>query len=83
MKAHIGDFVEPLPHLAVEVRQIGERAQGPEIGTKIGDAPFFNFSFFPPGSGITSPGVKAVLAGEGEEARVEAHQAPIVLGHGG
>ena len=74
--------VEPLPHLPIHVREIGEGAQRPEVGTEIGDA-LFHLAFFPARAGITGTRVKVVLAGEGEEARLEAHQTAIVFGDGG
>ena len=39
--------------------------------------------FSQPGAGITGTRVKVVFAGEGEEARLEAHQTAIVFGDGG
>ena len=71
MNSSIGDFLEPLPHLVVHVGQIGEGAQGPETGAQVGDAGL-NLSLFPSRTGITGSGIEAILAGEGEEARIEA-----------
>ena len=48
VKALVGDFVPPLAGLAVDVGQVGERAQGPEIAADISDV-FFDFPFLPGG----------------------------------
>jgi hypothetical protein len=83
MQALIGDFGQPLPRLAVHIVQIGELAQRPEVLADVSDAAAFHFSFFPAAGRIAGPRVKVVFAGEGQEARIEAHQAAIMFGDGG
>ena len=80
MEPLIGDFLQPLPGLAVHIGQIGEAAQRPEIMTEIADAGFFHFAFFPGGARIAGSRIEVVLAGKSQEARVEANQTAVVLG---
>src|SRR3982750_3600805 len=77
----VGDFVQPLAHLAVHVRQIGERAQRPEVAPKISDSAF-DLSLFPSRCDVTGPREEAVFASESEEARMESNQIAVVLRHG-
>ena len=46
MRALVGDFFQPLARLRVDIRQIGEGAQRPEVLAHISDGAF-DFSFFP------------------------------------
>jgi hypothetical protein len=82
MEAHVGDFSLPLSRLAVHIVQVGELAQRPEILAHVSDAAAFHLSFFPATSLIAGPRDKVVFAGEGQETRMEAHQAAIMFGYG-
>lgn len=55
----------------------------PEVWAHIADAPAFYLALLPAGSGITGTRIEIILAGEGQEARVEADQSAVVFGHGG
>src|SRR5664280_168122 len=83
MEAHVGDLGQPLSRLAVHIVQIGELAQRPEILAHVSDAAAFHFSFFPTTSLIAGTRDEVKFAGEGQETRVEAHQAAIMFGYGG
>ena len=82
MEALIGNLGQPLSRLAVHIVQVGELAQRPEILAHVSDAAAFHFSFFPATGRIAGPRDEVVFAGEGQETRVEAHQAAIMFGHG-
>jgi hypothetical protein len=43
----VGDFLQPLPHLAIHVSQVGEGAQRPEVLAQVSDAGALDFAFFP------------------------------------
>ena len=75
----VGDFRQPLPHLAIYVMQISELAQRPETLACIADGPL-HFSFFPTGRQVAGLGVKGVFASKGEKAWKEADETAIVLG---
>ena len=77
----IGNFSEPLPHLAVDVMQIGELAQGPEILPEVPDSAF-DFSFFPAAGGIAGMREETIFAGEAQESREKTDEASIVFGNG-
>src|SRR5260370_827080 len=77
----VGDFVQPLAHLAIHVRQIGERAQRPEVAPKISDSAF-DLSLFPGRCHVTGTREETVFASKSEEARMESNQIAIVLRHG-
>src|ERR1035438_7691018 len=83
MEAHLGALGQPLSSLAVHIVQVGEFAQRPELLAPLSDASAFHFPLSPAGSRIASPRDEVVFAGERQEARVEAHQAAIMFGHGG
>jgi hypothetical protein len=83
MQARIGDLLQPLPHLAIDIRQVGELAEGPEVLANVGYPAALHFTFLPARRRITGPGIKAVFAGESQEARVEADQGSHVFGDGG
>src|ERR1041385_7097458 len=78
----VGDFVQPLAHLAVHVRQIGERAPRAEVAPKISDSAF-DLSLFPGRRYVTGTREEAIFTSESQEARMESNQVAIVLSHGG
>ena len=82
MEALVGNLGQPLSRLAVHIVQVGELAQRPEILAHVSDAAAFHFPFFPAAGRIAGPRDEVVFAGEGQETRVEAHQAAIMFGHG-
>src|SRR5260370_15616560 len=82
MTALVGNFVEPLARLRVDVGSIGERAQWPEVGSGITDGSLY-FSFFPRRSHMTSAGKEAIFASEGQKTRMETHQVAVMFGDGG
>src|SRR5215831_3628102 len=67
--------------LAVDIGQIGKGSQGPEVLAKIADAAALDFTFFPGRRYMASTRVKVVLTGEGQKARVEAHQGAFMFGY--
>src|SRR5579883_3120685 len=77
----VGDFVQPLAHLAIHVRQIGERTQRPEVAPEITDSAF-DLSFFPGCRYMTGTREEAIFTSESQEAGMESNQVAIVLGHG-
>jgi len=78
----MGDFGKPLPGLAVHVVPIRELPQGPEGLTCIPDGAL-DLPFFPAGRRVAGFRKKAILAGEGQQARQKADQTAIVFGDGG
>ena len=83
MQALVSDFLQPLPRLTIDIGQVRELAEGPEVLTNVPHAPALHFTFFPAGAGITGPWKEAVLAGKGQEARMKADQGTVVLRHSG
>src|SRR6516164_2205858 len=83
MQTLIGDFGEPLTCLAIDIVQIGEGAQRPEVLANVADAAALHFSFLPTRGRIAGAWNEAELTREGEEARLKPHQPPIVFGDGG
>jgi hypothetical protein len=76
----VGHFLQPLPRLAIDIGEVSELAEGPEVLTNIPDAPAFDFSFLPAGGRIAGSWVKITLASKGQEAWIEADQGTDVLG---
>src|SRR5579871_4393918 len=77
----VGNFVQPLAHLAVHVRQIGERAQRPEVTPEISDSAF-DLSLFPGRCDVTGTREEAIFTSESQEAGMESNQVAVVLSHG-
>jgi hypothetical protein len=82
MQALIGDLGQPLPRLTIDIVQIGELAQRPEVLAKISDGAL-DFSFFPAAGRIAGMREEAVFTGEGEESRKETDETTVVLDDGG
>jgi hypothetical protein len=82
MQALVGNFGQPLASLAVDIGQVSELAEGPEVLADIADATPLDFAFFPGGAHMTSPGVKVVLASEGQKAGIEADDLAVMLEDG-
>ena len=83
MEALVGHWVEPGAGLTVDIGQVFELAQGPEVLAEVGNAAAFDFAFLPGRSHMAGARVEVVVAGEGEKTRVETHQLAFMLGHGG
>src|SRR5271168_1065574 len=81
MLALVGNLVDPLACLCVDIGQIGEGSQRPEALAYIADGAFY-FTFLPGSADMAGARNEAALAGEGEEAGIEAHQVSFVFGHG-
>src|SRR5579862_2433253 len=81
MLALIGDLGQPAACLRVDIGQVREGAQGPEILPNVTDRPL-HFSFFPSCRYMTGARNEMKLAREGEETRVESHQVAFVFGDG-
>lgn len=80
MDSHIGDGVSPVVGLGLEVIQIGERSQGPEVVPDVMDNPFFHFPLFVGASRIAGPGNNGEGTEEVQESPVEADDGPHALG---
>src|SRR5271167_613194 len=83
VEALISDVLQPLPHLAIDIGEVGKLPQRPEVLTDITDTSTFHLAFFPAGGGVAGSRVEVTLTGEGQEARMEADQGTVVLRHGG
>ena len=83
MQAPVGNFVQPLPCLAIDIGEIGKLAERPEVLANITHAPAFDLAFFPARRGVAGSGVEVTLAGERQEARIKADQGTDVLGDDG
>src|ERR1700683_2894821 len=59
-----------------------EGTQGPEVLAHIANRAF-HFAFFPSGSDMAGTRNKAILAGESQKARIEAHQITFMFSHRG
>ena len=64
MEALVSNLVQPLPHLAVDIREVGELAEGPKVLADIPDASAFDLAFFPASRWVAGAGKEATLAGE-------------------
>src|ERR1035441_4706343 len=83
VQSPIGDLIEPLTRLAVHIVEVKEIAQRPEVLPYVTDTTTFHFSLLPATRLIAGAWVKVDLTGKGQEARIEADQAPIMFGDGG
>jgi len=83
VQALVGNFVQPLPHLAIDIGEVGKLAERPEVLAEIADAPAFDLAFFPARRRVAGSGKKATLAGEAQEARIKADQSSNMLGDDG
>jgi hypothetical protein len=83
MDSHIGDGVSPVVGLGLEVEEVFERAQGPEVVPDVVDDPFFDFALFMGASRITGPGDHGKGAEEVQEGPVKADDRPHSLGDRG
>jgi hypothetical protein len=68
--------------VAIDIIQISEAAEGPEVLANVADTGAFHFSFLPTRGWIASPSDEAELAREDEEARLKTHQPAIVFRDG-
>lgn len=80
--ALISDFGEPLPRLAINIMQIGELTQRPEVLAQVSNGAF-HFSFFPTAGGIAGVREEAIFAGEAKESGEKTDEASVVFGNGG
>ena len=83
MNVLIGDFVEPAADLVIDIRQIGEVTQRPEVLANISDSATLHFSFFPRGGYVTGARIKAELAGETQETGIVSDQVAVMFHDGG
>src|SRR5947209_6404020 len=79
MLALIGNFLQPLSRLSIDVREIGEGTQRPEVLANITDGAF-DLAFFPGRPNVTGSRYETAFARKSEEARIEANQIAVVLG---
>jgi hypothetical protein len=79
VQALVGDLIQPLPDLAIDIRKVSKLAKGPEVLADVTDATAFHLPLLPASGGIAGPGVEATLASEPQEAGVEANQGADVL----
>ena len=82
MGANIGDLIEPVADLRVDLDEIAELAQGPEVLPKITDAGAFHFAFLPGRGHLTGTWNESELSSERQEPRMEANQVAVVVGDG-
>jgi len=80
MDSHIGDGVSPMLGLGLEVEEVFERAQGPEVMPDVVNDPFFHFALFVWASRITGPGDNGKGAEEVQESPVKADDGSHSLG---
>ena len=80
MLALVGDLLNPLARLCIDIGQIPERAQGPEVLAYIADGSF-DLAFLPCRGYMTSARDESVVAGEGEKTRIEPYQVALMFGH--
>src|SRR5437667_7421933 len=83
VQALVGDLIQPLSHLAIDIRKVGELAKRPEVLAEITNARTFHLTLLPAGGWIASSGVEVTLAGEPQEAWIEANQGADMLRHNG
>jgi hypothetical protein len=82
VEALVGDSIQPVSRLAIDISEVREVPQRPEVLTYIANAAAFHLALLPASGRITGAGIEVVLAGEGQEPRIEADQGAIVFGHG-
>ena len=76
MDSQIGDGVSPVVGLGLEVEEICERAQGPEVVPDVVDGAFFCFPLFVGAFGVAGPGDNREGAEEVQEGFIEADKGP-------
>ena len=79
MHASVGHLIAPVVGLRLQIVQVGERPQGPEIMTNIMDRAFFDFSLFLWLGHIASDGCDTKGPEKLQEVLVEAHQRALSL----
>jgi hypothetical protein len=82
MDSHIGDHVSPLIGLGLEVEEIAEGTQGPEVVPDIVDDPFFHFALFVGALGVAGPGDNSEGTEEVQEGLIEADERTYSLDDG-
>src|SRR6516164_1046396 len=83
VQALVGYLVQPLPHLAIDIGEVGKLAKRPEVLADVPDAPALDLAFFPARRRVAGAGKEATLAGESQKAGIEAHQSANMLGDDG
>jgi len=81
--SHIGYGVSPVVGLGLEVEEIFEGAQGPEVVADIVDHALFHFALFVGAMGVAGPGDNREGAEEVQEGFVKADEGAESLGDGG
>ena len=83
MGSHIGNLIAPLVGLGLQVREVLERSQGPEVVSDIMDHALFHFALFVGAIGVAGPGDNGQGAEEVQEGFVKADEGSDSLGYGG
>jgi len=83
MGSHIGYLIAPLVGLGLKVREVLERAQGPEVVSDIVDHTLFHFALFVGAIEVAGPGDNSEGAEEVQESFVKADEGSDSLGYGG
>jgi len=81
--SHIGYGISPVVGLSLEVEEIWEGAQRPEVVSDIVDDALFHFAFFVRTIGVAGPGDNSQGAQEVQEGLIEADEGSDALGYGG
>src|SRR5437773_2057186 len=79
MTALIGDLLEPLASLRVDVGQVDEAAQRPEVLTHVADGAL-HFTFFPSSRHMTCTRNEAIFPCEAQKPGIESHEIALVFG---
>src|SRR5580658_2947431 len=78
MLALVGDLLNPLARWCMDIGQIAERTQRPEVLAYIANGSF-DLAFLPRCGDMTSARDESVVAGESEKARIEPHQVALMF----
>src|SRR5207247_5167238 len=79
MTALIGDLMEPLVSLRVDIGQFDEAAERPEVLTHVTDGAL-HFTFFPSSRHITCTRNEAIFPCEAQKPGIESHEIALVFG---
>jgi hypothetical protein len=83
MDSHIGYLIAPLVGLGLQVREILERTQGPEVVADIVDHALLHLALFVGAMGVAGPGDNGQGAEEVQEGFVKTDKGSDSLGDGG
>ena len=82
VKALVGNLLQPLPNLRVDIGKIREGAQRPKVFPKVSNAAF-NFAFFPTRCFVAGSRIKIHLTGKRQKPRIESNNPAIMFRDGG